>query len=786
VTALDHKAWHDLARMRGQAVAIAALVACAMAAWVSTVLTERAMVRTRDAYYERQRFADAFVALRRAPEAVARRLRAVRGVAEVETRVVVGGRVELPGGRGARALFASLPDGAPPRLNRLSLRTGRELLPFERGAALVTEGFAEANRLAPGDDLAAVLNGRRERLRVVGVALSPEHVYAIGHGMVFPDDRSFGIVWVARADLGPAAGLDGAFNSAALRLAPGAGEAGVLAAVDRILGPWGGAGAYARRDQVSHRYLSNEILELRAMSVVVPGIFLGIAAFLLSVVAARLVGAQRQQLGMLKALGYPDAAIALHYAKLLGAVVLAGAAAGALGGLALGRELARMYASFFRFPFLLYGDAPAVLAAGVGLCLASALLGVAGAVWRAARLPPAEAMRPEPPAVFRAGRLDRLLAARALSPAWRLVLRNLARRPLRAALSALGIAAGIAVIVVAGSLGDALAHLLELQFERARRDDAIVSFTDPAGRDALLELRAIPGVRAAEPYRHVAVTLRRGPRAERLELAGLEPGSQLWRLVDLRGDVVPVPPAGVVLSAQLGRVLDARPGDVVLAQVHEGRRPVLPLRVAALVEDFVGLSATASLGRLNAALGDGDLASGALLVVEPGAEAAVEARASARPRVAGVTFAAAARRAMEEVVGRFLGGVVAVLAGFALVLAGGVVYSAGRVAHADRQRDLATLRVLGFTEGEVWRILAGELALLVVAAVPLGCALGLGLVALSSAGLSSDLFRLPVVVAPDTWARAVATVVAVAAGLVLLARRWVGGVDLVEVLKERE
>lgn len=786
MSALDHKAWHDLGRMRGQSVAVAALVACAMAAWVSCALTERALLRTRDAYYAQERFADVFAGVRRAPEPVAARLAALPGVAEVETRVIWPGRLELPGGRTARAVFVSVPDRTPPRLNGLSIRAGRGLLPDERGAILVTEGFAQANRLAPGAALVGVVNGRRQPLRLAGVALSPEYVYAIGPGTILPDDRSFGVIWMARADLGPAAGLEGAFNAVAVRLGPGAVEADVVAAIDRVLEPWGGAGAYGRGEQVSHRYLSNELGELRAMAVVVPGIFMGTAAFLLSVIVSRLVATQRPQIGMLKAVGYSDAALALHYAKLVGAVVVAGAAGGAAAGLLLGRGMARMYADFFRFPFLVYADAPGVLASGAGLCLAAALAGVAGAVRRAARIPPAEAMRPEPPAAFRTTRLDRLISARSVPPAWRMVLRNLSRRPVRAALSALGIASGIAVVVVSGALQDALRHLLWLNFEQARREDAIVVFSEASGRDALLELRSLRGVRAVEPYRHVPATLRHGTRSYRLEVAGLEPAASLWRLVDVRGRVVPVPPAGLVLSAQLARILDLSPGDPVWVQVHEGERPLLSLPVAALVEDFVGVSATMSLAALRAGLREGERASGALLSIEPGAAPAVQAKLEERPRVAGVTLAAELRRAMEAVIGRFMGGVAAVLIGFALILSGGVVYNAARVAHAERSRELATLQVLGFTDREAWGILAGELAVLVALAVPLGCGLGAALVALSSRAMSSDLFRLPVVISPATWAQAIGVVVAAAAVLVVLARRWVANADLVEVLKSRE
>jgi len=785
VRALDAKLLRDLWHLRAQALAIAVLIGCAVATFVGSVTTWKALERTQAGYYERNRFPHVFAEARRAPREVAARLALLPGVAEVEARLTAFGTVELGRGEAApiTARLVSVPPGGA-RLSRVHLRTGRELA--GPGEALVGEAFAEAHGLGPGDALAVVVNGRRERLRVVGVALSPEVVYALRPGDLFPDDRHFAVLWVAEEALAAALDQRGAFNDVGLVLGPGADERAVVAGVDRILAPFGGAGAFGRDRQISHRFLTDELGQLRAMAALLPSIFMGVAAFLVSLVASRLVATERAQIGMLKALGWPSAAVAGHYARLVGLIALVGAALGWGGGAAMGQAMARTYARYYRLPLLLFEGDWAVVALGTALALAASLAGAAGALRRVLRLAPAEAMRPEAPLDYRPSLLERLGLAPLLSPTGRMVVRGLSRRPVRAALGTLGLATAVAVLVVAAFMGDAVDLMLRRQLSDAQRQDLSVTFTGPVTGAALVELAAIPGVRAAEPQRAVAAVLRHGHRSSRTPLLGVEPGADLTRLVAADGTVVPVPPEGLVLSRQLAATLGVRPGDRLLAEVNEGRRPVLSLPVAATVDDLVGATATLSRHHLGARLGEPGLVTGAALAVDPARAAEVEARVAQLPRVLSVTSRGATLAAFHGLLDALLMTYMGVIFLLAAGIAAGVAYNTGRIAWAERERELATLRVIGLTGGEAWRLLAGEMLALLLGALPLGLLLGAGFVAWTAATAGNDLFRIPAEVAPRTYAVA-ALVTTATVGLVsLAARRWISRMDLVASLSTRE
>lgn len=786
MSALDRKVLRDLRAHAGQATAIAVLLACAVTTLIGSVATYRALERSQARYYAEHRFAHVFGAARRAPEGIADRIAALPGVAAVETRVASSATVERPaGGPPASARILSLPPGGA-RLDVPYLRAGSALAPDRTDEALVSEGFALANGLAPGDRLGVIVNGKRQVLRVTGIALSPEFVYVIRPGDLFPDDRAFGVLWTSRAGLAAATDLEGAFDEVAVLLAPGAREADVIAGIDRLLGPYGGLGAHGRDRNVSHRFLTDELAQLRAMAAFVPAIFLGVAAFIVSVVLSRLVATQRQQIGTLEALGYGPREIGLHYAKLVSIIALAGGAIGGAGGIALGRAFARSYADFYRLPVLAFEGEAGVVAVAVLVALGAALAGSLGAVRRAVRIVPAEAMRPEPPPTYRPTLLERAGLLRLLSPAGRMIARDVGRRPLRALLSAAGLACAVAILVVAWFAADAMDLILEQQLVMAQRQDLTVTFTEPVAPAVALELRALPGVRAVEGFRAVPATLRRGHRTYRTAVTGIDPGADLTRLVAADGRVVPVPPAGLVLSAKLGELLRAAPGELVDVEVLEGRRRTASIPVAALVDDLLGVQATLSRAALSALLAEGDLLSGAQLAVDPAALEAVQARLRERPRVAVTTARAASVAAFRSLVAGLILAYMAAIGALGAVIAVGVVYNAARVTWAERARELATLRVLGFTRGEVWRVLAGEIGVHAALGIPAGCLLGLGFVAWTAARASTDLYRIPTEISAATYARAALLVLAATAAVLLAATRWVRRADLLEVLKSTE
>jgi putative ABC transport system permease protein len=686
----------------------------------------------------------------------------------------------------AAGLLISVPPRAAPVLNNMHIRSGRLLESRRDREVLVSEAFARAHDLQPGGTVTAILNGRLETLEVVGLALSPEYIYQIREGDLLPDDRRFGVFWMQEPELAAAFDMEGAFNDLALTVTAGASVPEVIRRVDALTEAYGSLGAFDRSDHQSHKFVENEIKELRATAVVVPVIFLSVAAFLLNVVLTRLIAMQREEIAALKAVGYTRLEIGGHYLMMVLVMVGAGVVLGTIVGAWMGAGMTQLYTQFFHFPvFDYYLDASTVCLA-LAACAGAAVVGTIGAVYRAVRLPPAEAMQPAPPPSFHPTIMERGGLHRVLSPAARMILRQLERRPAKAALSCMGIALAAAILVVGNFMVDAIEYVLELEFRTAQRQDVTVSFNETRPARAIGEIRHLPGVMRAEPFRGVAARLRFGHRERRLGIMGLETDNRLFRLVDLEGNLVAVPPAGMVISEKLAELLHVRVGDAIDVEVLEDFRPRRDVPVVGVIADFAGLSAYMSVDALNGLMRQEDVYSGAFIQCAPHLTEALHHELKAIPAIAGVTLKDATILSFRETLAEMLLMMTTVNVTFAVIIAFGVVYNNARVSLSERTRDLATLRVIGFTRAEISFIQLGELALLTAFGVPAGLALGYLLSTLTAGSLDTELFRIPVVIERSTYGFAAVVVLTAAACSGLVVRRMIDRLDLVSVLKSRD
>jgi putative ABC transport system permease protein len=591
---------------------------------------------------------------------------------------------------------------------------------------------------------------------------------------------------MSRDALGPAFDMEGAFNNVNISLAPGASEAEVIDHLDELLERYGGLGAYGRDEQESHRFLADEIEQDRITGIIIPSIFLGVAAFLIHMVLSRLVSTQRDQIAVLKAFGYGNAAVGAHYWKFALAAVFVGTVVGTALGIWFGAELAEVYKQFFRFPVLQFEVGLETAGLAIAISAGAAFLGAILAVRRVVALPPAEAMRPERPANFHTGLLERIGLQRIVSPAARMIVRNIERRKWKAALSILGIALAIAVLVIGRYSFDALDYIIEVQFRTAQREDATIVFTNPRTSRARVDVTHLPGVLRAETFRTVRVRLQFEHRSKRVAILGIKPDGELRTLLDRSLRRVDLPSEGLLLSAKLAEVLGARPGDTITVEVLEGARPVRQVPVVRLVDEWIGLSAYMDAHALNRLMREGETVSGAYLAIDPKFATQLYSLIKRTPAVGGVAFREKMLASFLETVAESLTISTTVLIVFACVIAFAMVYNSARVALSERGHELASLRVLGFTQREVSVMLLGEQALLTLAAIPLGFAIGLGICALLAQLMNTELYRMPLVVSGQSYAFAF-LIIAAAVGLSgLLILRRLYNLDLVAVLKTRE
>jgi putative ABC transport system permease protein len=786
VSALNRKLLRDLRIQVGQLVSIALLVGCGIMAFVGMRSTRDSIRVARAEYYARNRFPHVFASLKRAPEALARQVSTIPGVAVVETRVVLPATLDVPGlPELATALLVSVPAERRAMLNDLHFVEGRYIAADDDDEAVASVKFAMANALRPGDTVETVVNGRWKRLRIVGIAMSPEYIYEMGAGGFMVDNRRFGILWMRRETLAAMGGMKGAFNDLAIMLGAGASEPEVRAAVDRLVAPYGGVGSIGRDRQVSAEVMDNEMQQLDALAYVFPVFFLGIAAFLLNVVLSRLIATQRGEIGTLKSFGYTDSQVASHYLGFALVALALGAVAGVLGAVWLGTAFTGTYAKFFGFPSLTHHTAWSTSLMGIAVCGGAALAGAMWAVRAAALLPPAEAMRAPAPLRFRASVLERAGLRRVLGPGARMVIRNLTRRPIRTGTSIIGIGLAGAVLVAGMYPFDAVDHVLDVQFRQAQHEDVTVAFTAPRGPGAARELAGLPGVLRVEPFRAVSVRIRSGHRARHASVLGLDSSTVLRALMDTKGGAYALPARGLVLSASITDALGVRAGDSVTIELLERGRETRRVPVVGRLDESIGLGYM-ERGALNRLLREGNVSSGAYLAVDPASQRQLYARLEQLPLVMGNS----SRRAMLDYFERtiaesiFISASIVIFA--AAVIAIGVIYNNSRIAISERGRELASLRVLGFTRGEVSRLFLGEQALVTVAGLPIGALAGFGFASILAAAFATERHRFPAVVEPATYAYSIGVVLLVAAAVALLVRRRIDHLDLIATLKTGE
>ena len=781
---LDRKMFRDFLGMRFQAIAIAMVIAGGVSVQLLSSGLVTSLEETRRAYYERNLMADVWAPVVRAPRGEIDSLRKIAGIQAIEGRLRFGIRIDMPASEDpVLGEVISIPESHEPSVNRLHVSQGRLPASGRRDEAVVLKRFAEAHHIGPGDQISFIIRGRQVQVMITGLVMSPEHVYAIAPGELVPDEKRFGVLWMGDRTLAELAGWEGAFNEAVLRLARDASVPDILGQLDRELADYGAVGAYDRSDQVSDAFVSSEVDQLRTLGRVVPPVFLGVGAVLVYVVISRLVMVQRPAIGLLKAYGYADREVLLHFLKLVGLIGSFGLLIGVLLGIWFGREMAELYIRYYDFPFLLFRAA----ASDYVLVCAVSALSVVGAGLLAVRasvaLNPADAMTPPPPPDYSKAAGIAITRARWIDQQTRMILRQIIRWPGRALVTAGGIAASLALLLSVLVMMDGMERMISSYFSEANRYDALVTFTEPRGPTALHDLRRVPGVLAAEPFRVATAKLRSGTAAERVALIGAAPGSERSRLIDAAGHDVPPPLAGLVLSEDLARKLESRPGAWLELEVTEGRRPRDRVQVTALARTYLGSAALMDITQLNRILGEGAVISGAYLQVDPAAEAGLHALLVQAPGVATVSFLGPSEDRLRALMKENIGVSLTIFALFAAMIALGVVYNSVRISFTERQRELASLRVLGFSKAAVSYILLGEVALLTLIGVPSGLAAGCLLSIYFGEAMGSELFRLPVVFELATMATASLIVIGTVVLSGLIVRQRIDTIDMVEALK---
>lgn len=784
IGALNQKLIRDLWRIKSQMVAISMVMAAGIAIFIIMFGALDSLKLTRDTYYDRYQFADVFASLKRAPLNVSERIEEIPGVSSVQTRVVFGVTLQMPDmNEPASGKIISMPDSGKPLLNNLYLRSGRFLYPNEDNAILADESFVKAHNLALGDEISMIMNGYRRHLKVVGVVLSPEYVYSIAPGALMPDGKRYGIFFMSRRSLEAAVNMKGAFNDVSIGLERNAEQDKIKQELDKILKNYGGLISYGRDEQVSNFFVENEFKQLSSMGWLAPIIFLSVAAFLINVVMSRQIATQREQIGMLKAVGYSDWQISIHFLKMVLVITSIGAVLGLALGAWMGVGMTNIYAEFLHFPILKYSFSVEVMIIAVFSCVLAAVIGTLIAIKNAAKLPPAEAMRPESPPEFKPTFLEKLGLHQHLSFLSRIVLRQLERKFTRAVLSILGMGLSSSILIFSFFMEDSMTYLIKVQYDMTQREDLNLSFVEPRSSRALEEIKSLPGVMKVEPIRNLSANLTYRNYHKRGGITGLQSVPDLRRVIDDELKSVNLPKGGVILSQKLAQILHINVGDILTVEVLEEKRPTLDIPVIAITQAYIGTEAYMNIESLNQVLDEPPKVTGASVMIDQNYAAILYKKIKEIPQIIGLNIVPVLRQIFEDIMAENILKMVSTNVIFATFISFGVIYNTARIALSERGRELASLRVLGLSRREVAYVLFGELGFITLVSIPLGLWFGYGLSYSMAIAMESELFRIPLYINSSTYGYAVLFVIFSALLSFYLVWRQVEKIDLVSAQK---
>lgn len=785
--ALGIKLRRDLWALRAQTGTIAILIVSGVSLLVATWSAYGSLRGAKASYYADYRFADVFADFKRASGEIQRKLEAAPGVEALHLRVAGEGLVTTASrAEPAVGRFLSLPAGRQPPVNLIHLRQGRLPEVAEEAEVMVHEGFASARGLSPGSVIEIQLEGRRERARVVGIGLSPEFVYSLSPSAPLPDDLHFGVFWMAEKVLQRLMRLEDGFNSVAIRLSAGASRDRAIAALDETLRPYGSLGAYGRDRQISNMFVEDEIAQQRSSAIFIPAIFLGIATFLVNIVASRLIALHRPQIATLKAIGYSRWEVSRHYLGLMLLMTFSGALPGIGLGTLLGRWMSNTYQAYFRFPDLHFSVSSAAAVIGLVAGVLPGLLGAWTAIRRTFLLAPAEAMRPPAPPQFHATLMERWRLTQKLGARSRMVLRNLIFRPVKLALIVASLSAALSVLIAAGAWGDIVSFLLANQFNRLQREDLSISLVRPRPSGALQEIAGLPGVIAAEGYRAVPVRVRFRNHKREITLTGWPEGAAMRRRLDTSLRAIALPEQGLLLSRFFQSAWGLRAGDSVELEPLEGKRSPVLVPIAGFTDDLVGTGAGMRLEALWALLHEQPAYNVITVQAEPRRLDELYLKLKGFPEVASVAMKGELYRGFRSSFGSVIRSTTNVLMAASLLIALGIIYNSVRVSFSERAWELASLRVLGFARGQVSAVLLSEVAVQVLFSLVPGCLLGLALTHLSLKLIHTETFGFPVVIELATYARGILTVLLAFLASAWIIQRMVSRLSPADALKSRE
>ncbi len=797
---LWRKTGRDMLSNAGSYLACLTLVVIGMLAFLAFAIARDNLVSAQEKLYREQNFADGFIELVAMPEHRLATLSRLEGIDEITGRLVRDVRVHKPGEDRRTETYlrlVSLDLREESRLNDVRLDHGR---PLRRGLleAWLDSQFFEANSLEISDSLQVIAGGRAWEFNIAGAGISPEFVYPLRtQHEIYNDPELFGIAFVSQEiiwQLFP--DQDNSVNSIVFTLSPGSDFDGVKERLESRLEQYGVLEIYPRADQRSHFILQEEIEIINNFATFFPVLILLVAAFIIYIVLKRLVEQQRGQIGILKAFGYRRREILFHYFSYPLILAVAGGVIGSLCGMWLANPLTELLYQFFYLPEVYLGFSWHYLVSSLLICVS--VLGFAGyqGCKTVLRLSPAEAMQPAAPVKVRRNLLEsfRLFTAM-LTVQGKMAVRNLNRSRSRTAFVFFSLTVSCAIVAFTWGLwSETMPDFMFYQYENLRTYDARVNLETPLPRKSVMrEAERLAEVVRSEPLAEVPATLSHKYHREDVGIMGVAKDARLYNILDQNGARISPSPAGLILSRRLADNLGASVGSTLeLESVYlRDKDASVSVPVTAIIPQYIGMNAYMTIEGLEKLLDQGNFVTSVLLEFNQ-EEANLQDRINRLRDDYGESDYITGIDSRQELIKTMMeywemaGWMVFLYVMIGVAFSFSIIYISSLVILSERQRELASMRVLGMSRNEVFSVISFEQWFIAFFAILTGLPLGRAIMAGFAREWSTDMYTMPAEISASSLAAgAIITVISIWAAQRFSIRK-IKKLDLVEALKTRE
>ncbi len=777
----------DIKSNKGQYIAVILVVVIGIAMYNATLMSYENLSNSVEYYYEEYNLPHLFVRLNKSSESVVRVAEGVDGVTSARGRLVLDVPMEVPDYEGrVQARVVSVPPSNNDALNKLYLEDGRYVSGSYRDTVLVEKMFMEFHGLEIGSTIYPIVDGKRIELEVGGKAVSPEHIYVIPSAQaMMPDNERFTILFLEHGFMQQLFGYDGMVNEVIVEIKDEDRVEEIKKELEDRLKHYGLISVTERDEEVSYVMMENELNGLESMGSAYPVIFLTIGSIVIYMLLLRLVDNQRLQIGVLMALGFTKRAILFHYLGYALFVGFVGSALGSLAGIKLGGALTRYYLVFFNVPVLQIKTYVSVII--IGILMSVVFCGIAGlnAAKRVLKIAPAEAMRPVAPIEGKKWWGERILPfIGSMKISWRLTFRNMWRNKKRTIFTVSAISMTVGLMISILMMLDSVDYLFEMAFGDALSYDYKVAFTTDVHQDIVNDLSEFEEITYVEPIAEYPFRLKNGWREKNTMIMGIERNSRVYHLSGLNGGRIDVPREGILLTEGLAESLGVKRGDMLTIEALNKPGIERQVTVKGLVEEYMGGSGFMELDVLNGVLQEGSTINNALINLRYNSGNFVR-------DIEGMAYVQSVREPddMVKQYNEYMGlmyAYIGVIITLSCIMGFAIIYNTTTISIMERKRELASLRIMGFTNKKVSELIFNENTAVSVMGLIVGMPLGrfMGVQMLNY--VPEDMMSLPLVIFPKTYVLAAVTV----ALFVILAQmanmRRISRMDLVEVMKSRE